>query len=72
MPIYLNSLRMTLTPQSEKNFSIPIRETLTPLNGKKYLELSIGIKKPTPLPPDVMASKTPWDTVNKNKTMAKI
>jgi hypothetical protein len=63
---------MTLTPHSEKNCSIPIGDTLMPLNGKKYLELSNGIKKPTPKPPDVIASKTPCDTVDKNNTIAKI
>ena len=68
--MYLSSLRMTLNPHSEKNFPIPIGETLMPLNGKKYLESSNGIKKPTPCPPDVMASNRPCDTVEKNKTIA--
>ena len=72
MPIYLSSLRITLIPHSEKNFSTPIGETFIFLNGKKYLEFSKGIKKPTPFPPDVIASKIPCDTVDKNKTIAKI
>ncbi len=50
---------MTLTPHSEKNFSIPMGDTFITLNGKKNLELSKGIKNPTPFPPVVMASKSP-------------
>ena len=51
---------MTLTPHSEKNFSTPMGETLIPQKAKKkYRELSNGMKKPAPLSPLVIASKTP-------------
>ena len=46
-------------PQSEKNFSMPIGDTFISLNGKKKRELLNGIKKPTPRPPEVIASKIP-------------
>ena len=70
--IYWISLKTTLIPHSEKNFCIPIGDTFISLKGKKYLELSKGIKNPTPSPPLVIASKIPWETVDKNKTIAKM
>lgn len=57
--MYLNSLKSTFNPQVEKNFSIPSGETLISQKGKKKRLLSNGIKNPTPLLPEVMASKTP-------------
>lgn len=43
-----------------------------PLNEKKYRSELNGIKKPTPFPPEVMASNIPWDKVDKNKTIKKM
>ena len=57
--IYLNSLTSTSKPHSEKNFFIPIGDTIISLNGKKKRSLLNGIKNPTPLPPEVMASNIP-------------
>lgn len=39
-------------------------ETSMGLQGKKYLELSNGEKKATPIPPSVMPSSSPCDTVH--------
>ena len=54
-----NSLKSTFIPHFEKNFSIPIGDTTISLNGKKNLELLNGMKNPTPLPPEVIASNNP-------------
>jgi hypothetical protein len=70
--MYLNSLKRTRNPHSDKNFFIPKGDTFIPLKGKKNRVLSNGIKKPTPSPPEVMASKTPCDTVDKKITRNQI
>lgn len=70
--IYLSSLIMTRIPHSEKNSSTPIGDTCITRYGKKYLEFSNGIKKPTPLPPVVIASNTPCESVERNNTIMNI
>ena len=62
--IYLISLKSTFIPQEEKNFCTPNGETFISLKGKKNLLLSNGTKKPMPLPPEVIASKIPCDSVD--------
>ena len=59
---------MTCIPHSEKKLSTPSGETLIPRNRKKKRLLLNGIKKPTPLPPEVIASRIPCDTVDRKTT----
>ena len=64
--IHFNSLKRTLAPIAEKN-SIPSGETSMSRHRKKYRSLLYGAKNATPMPPFVMESKIPCETVEANK-----
>jgi len=50
-----------------KKSAMPIGETATGLNGKKYRVVSNGVKKAMPSPPSVIASRTPCDAVQRKR-----
>lgn len=62
-----NSFHRTEIPHELKNLEILIGLTSIKRHGKKYRYPSKGLKKPIPLPPLVIASKTPCDAVHKKR-----
>jgi hypothetical protein len=67
--IQISSDRSTRRPQLEKNGATPMGETRMNRQGKKKRSFEKGLKKATPRPPVVIASRAPWDAVAR-KTIA--
>jgi len=69
--IQTSSLCKTRYPRALKKRPSAIGETRIGLQGRKYRLLSKGEKNATPRPPLVMASRTPWLAVAKNRYAAR-
>src|SRR4029077_18886128 len=67
--IQRSSERRTRRPQLEKKGATPMGDTTRTRHGKKHRRFENGLKKATPRPPVVIASRTPCDAVAR-KTIA--